>query len=232
MKIKFLFLLMLSLPAISAEKADDELDSVIDRLEAKLDGQRSSVLDQYKIVKKNAPAILESTSQDITSNLEETRRIDELYVATKKLESDLEQLSEKVNLQATQIQNDSKMLPRAKIVFIGPNAEKTRVKYLRITLNDIPLYEYNIANSSASFPQSFNIYEGTLPQGKHKLVVEGNWASLSNKLYSDDEVSWKINQNLELESSGSNTITTYALTAQNPTPTKRAEILLKVGSQP
>jgi len=230
--MKKLILLLLSLPALSAEKADQELESVIDRLEAKLDGQRSTVLEQYKIVRKNEPSLIPSSSQLIAPNLEETKKIDEISVATKKIEDELDQLADQVNSQAAQIQDDSKLLPRAKIVFQSPDANSSRAKFLRITLNDIPLYEYKIVNSSVPLPSSFSVYDGALPQGKHLLSIEGNWARLSDKLHFEDEVSWSVNKVIEIESTGTKSITHYALTALHPTSKNKGEILLKVGSQP
>lgn len=219
-----------SFTGIAGESEVGEIDSVLDRLEKKLDDQRSEVLEPYRVVKKKQKNMGESySSEPVSGNLEELKKIRALSEEVNRLDSDLKSLTEKVNIQAMALTEDSKVLPRATILYQGLQDQNIRPKYLRFLLNDVPLFEYKISQSSAHLPLSFKIYEGALPQGKHTLKVEGVWGGSSSKLLADEDISWRFEKNYEIQSDGQAVSKQYNLVAEFASPSKKMEISLKTG---
>jgi hypothetical protein len=230
-KLGFCFGLMLgSMSALSADSDVTEIDSVLDRLEKKLDDQRSEVLEPYKIIKKNEANLGQFfSSEPVPANLEEFKKIGELSEEINRLDSDLKSLTEKVNTQAMGLTENSKMMPRATIHFQGPDDGKLRTKYLRVLLNEVPLFEYRLAQSSAMLPSKFKVYEGSLPQGNHILKVEGVWARSSSKLLADEDLSWSFEKKYDLKSEGGAVAKQYSLVTGQASQGKKMEVTLRAG---
>ena len=120
-------------------------------------------------------------------------------------------------------------MPRATIYFKGIEDQNVRTKYLRFLLNDVPLFEYKLSQSSSSLPQNFKIYEGALPQGKHILKVEGTWGWSSSKLLADEDISWSLDKKYEIQSEGQAVSKEYSLVAGTASASKKIDISLKTG---
>ncbi|MEI8027055.1 MAG: hypothetical protein WCI18_11970 [Pseudomonadota bacterium] len=216
--------------ALAGEAEVGGIDSVLDRLEKKLDDQRSEVLEPYKVVKKNGKKMGQAfTSESVPANLDELKKISDLSNEISRLDSDLKTLTEKVNVQAASLTEDSKIMPRVTIFFKGLEDQKVRTKYLRFLLNDVPLFEYKLSQSSSSLPQNFKIYEGALPQGKHTLKVEGVWGWSSSRLLADEDISWSLDKKYEIQSDGQAVAKEYSLVAGAVLASKKIDISLKTG---
>lgn len=225
-----LSLLLGTAPALGADLDATEIDSVLDRLEKKLDDQRSDILEPYKILKKNEKNLGQSISSDVVpANLEEFKKMGEISDEIQRLDTDLKALTEKVNIQAMALTEDSKMMPRATIHFKGPEDGNIRTKYLRVVLNEVPLFEYKLAQSSAILPGKFKVYEGSLPQGNHILKVEGVWARSSSKLLADEDLSWSFEKKYEIKSEGGPVAKQYSLVTQQASLGRKMEVALKPG---
>ncbi len=225
-----LSVIFVSITALAGDAEVGEIDSVLDRLEKKLDDQRSEVLEPYKVIKKNEKKMGQTfTSDSVPANLDELKKISELSQEISRLDSDLKTLTEKVNVQATSLTEDSKIMPRATVFYKGLQDQNVRTKYLRVLLNDIPLFEYKLSQSSSALPQNFKVYEGALPQGKHTLKVEGVWGWSSSKLLADEDISWSLDKKYEIQSEGQAVSKEYSLVAGSASGSKKIDVSLKTG---
>jgi len=215
---KLILLLLFSQSSIAATTIKDDLDGILDRLEEKLNSQRSNIIEPYQVVKKNSmnPTKIQTESQIVTEP-EEAGTIHSIEDQTKKLEQELDGLTEKVNLSADKIAKSSRKSPSAKITVHINDSKKYRAKNLRITLNDSPLYIYTIKNSINNVPEKFQIYDGDIPQGTHKIRIVGTWITASDQLTANQDFGWSTSEEFDLISEGLDRKKTYTLDITAPT---------------
>lgn len=200
---KWILITLLGQSPYALAQKNEKLETIIDRLEQKLDDQRETIIEPYQIVKKNEKNLGHtSTEVTISTQPEETQTISKLEQETNKLEKELEALSDKVNQSAANIQISSKGSPTAKISYEFLNPEKYRTKNLRITLNDAVIYLYTIKNSLLDAPEKFVAYKGNLPQGTHKLQINGTWIATADKLVADQDYTWSSSAEFDIVAEG------------------------------
>lgn len=170
----------------NARPRSKSIESVLDKLEKKINSQAKSRTSLYNATLKYNEAKEEDadifTSSEVDPKMSELAKLNEIERQTLKLENQAIKLSDDVAaLRQTTSINSEKNQHLQVLLNFGKVTSQLKLKSIEANLNSVELYTFDAATNITTAAAKIPIYEGFLAKGKHKISVKGSFNRLDKR---------------------------------------------------